>query len=273
LAAKHVKVVLTGQGVDEPWAGYRRYRGEKVGEIYRKFPELLRKQIIAPVIQKIPRAESLKRSIYALGNEDPVQRFTNVYAVFTPEMKISLYQNWINNGLQTRSVSDSIQYWQSQVEGLDPLAQQLFVETRFSLPDNLLLYGDKMAMASSLEARVPLLDLELMDFVESLPSNLKLKGLKGHKYLYRKAIRKWLPDEILDRPKIGFITPVDIWMQKEISTYMQEQMISPGSACSKFFNTNLIEAMIQDHISRREDYTRPLFTLLVFENWFQQYLT
>ena len=272
LAAKYVKVVLTGQGADEPWAGYRRYRGEKLGEIYRMVPGIIRKRIIGPIVKVVPRAESLKRSVYALGCDDPVERFTNVYTVFTKEMKKALYQNWLYEDTQIGSPNLSLQYWQSQVNRLDPLSQQLFIETRFSLPDNLLLYGDKMAMAFSLEARVPLLDLELMDFVENLPSNLKLHGLREHKYLYRKAIRKWLPDEIMNRPKIGFATPIDLWLQKNISTYVRELLTSPGSACSKYFNTDVIELMISDHISKREDNSRALFTLMVFENWFNQFM-
>jgi asparagine synthase (glutamine-hydrolysing) len=272
LAAESVKVVLTGQGADEPWAGYRRYRGEKLGAIYRKTPEFIRNKVIGPITRRVPRAESLKRSVYALGNNDPVERFTNIYTVFTKEMKTALYQDWLSKETQIGPICKSLQYWQSQVNGLDPLSQQLFLETRFSLADNLLLYGDKMAMASSLEARVPLLDLELMDFVENLPSNLKLHGLKGHKYLYRKAVRKWLPKEIMNRPKIGFLTPIDVWMQKGISTYTRELLTTPGNACSKYFNTDVIETLICDHISRREDNSRALFTLMVFENWFKEFM-
>ena len=272
LASRYVTVVLTGQGVDEPWAGYRRYRGEKAGAWYRRMPLALRQKVIAPMIENLPRAESLKRAIYALGTIDPVQRFTDVYTVFTPAMKKALYRQEGWPDADTRDVAASIRYWQSQVGHLNPLAQQLYVETRLSLPDNLLLYGDKMSMAASLEVRVPLLDLDFMAFVESLPTNLRLRGWSGHKYLYRRAIARWLPSEILRRPKIGFETPIDVWFQREITGYVRERLLSPGSACRKYFNPGYIETLLQDHVALRKNYTRQIFTLLVFEQWHECFM-
>ena len=272
LAAQHVKVVLTGQGADEPWAGYRRYRGEKAGVWYRKLPLALRHGVVAPLIKRLPRAEALKRAIYALETLDPVQRFTDVYTVFTPAMKAALYRQDTMPAIGKDDNAEALRYWQAAVAQLEPLAQQLYVETRFSLPDNLLLYGDKMSMAASLEARVPLLDLELMAFVESLPTNLRLRGWSGHKYLYRQAIARWLPAEILQRPKIGFATPLDGWFQGEITGYVRERLLASGSACRKYFNPTYLQSLIEQHVARREDYTRQIFTLLVFEQWYERFM-
>ena len=270
LAAQHVKVVLTGQGADEPWAGYRRYRGEKLGQWYRRVPGPLRRALIEPLVARLPRAEAAKRAVLALGEDDPVRRFVGVYAVFRPTMKQALYRDgWAG---ATTDVLDALAYWQAPVAGLDPLAQQLYVEARFSLPDNLLLYGDKMAMAWSLEARVPLLDLDLMAFVESLPVDLRLRGWSGHKYLYRKAIAKWLPQEILHRPKIGFSTPMDEWFQRQIAGHVRERLVDPGSACARYFNPAYVDALIQEHVTRRKDHTRPLYSLLVFEYWHERFM-
>jgi len=267
LASQHVKVVLTGQGADEPWAGYRRYEGEKWGQIYRHIPLFLRQQVVAPLAENVPRAEALKRAVYALGTDDPAQRFTGVYAVFTPLMKRALYRPEVAEAIGPSQDVESIRYWQSPVAHLDPLAQQLYVETRFSLADNFLLYGDKMAMASSLEARVPLLDLPLMSFVESLPVQWRLRGLNGHKYLYRKAIARWLPDEILRRPKIGFATPIDGWFQDEITGYVRERLLGTGSLCAQLFDQTCLEAMINEHAARRKDFSRALYSLLVLAEW------
>src|SRR5262249_53943050 len=155
------KVVLTGQGADEPWAGYRRYRAEKFGEWYRQVPEAWRRDIIYPMINRLPRAEALKRAVFALGTSDPVERFAKIYTVFTPAMKRELYRDGFADKVVEPDL-EALRYWHEPVAHLPPLVQQLYVETRFSLADNLLLYGDKMAMAWSLESRVPLLDLELM---------------------------------------------------------------------------------------------------------------
>jgi asparagine synthase (glutamine-hydrolysing) len=271
LAAQHVKVVLTGQGADEPWAGYRRYRGEKLGVWYRRVPRCVRKALIAPLAARLPRAEAFKRAIAALGDDDPVRRFVGVYSVFSAAMKQALYRDGL--AADEADTLGVLGYWQEPVAALDPLAQQLYVETRFSLPDNLLLYGDKMAMAWSLEARVPLLDLELMAFVESLPVHLRLHGWSGHKYLYRKAITKWLPEEIMRRPKIGFITPMDEWFQSQMAGHVRERIAGAGSACARYFNPAYIDTLIRDHVARREDHTRALYSLLVFEYWHERFVT
>jgi asparagine synthase (glutamine-hydrolysing) len=140
------------------------------------------------------------------------------------------------------------------------------------LPDNLLLYGDKMSMAFSLEARVPLLDRQLMQFVESLPVELRLKRWSGHKHLYRKAIRRWLPKEILERPKIGFATPMDEWFQGILADPLREAIAHPGSACARYFHVSYLETLIGEHVRRRKNHTRPLFALLMFERWHRTFV-
>jgi asparagine synthase (glutamine-hydrolysing) len=266
LAARHVKVVLTGQGADEPWGGYRRHRGERLGEWYRLVPPAVRSGVVAPLVNRLPRALSLKRGVYALGTDDLVQRMTEAYTVFTPDMKQRLYRAGFGE-----HGSDALRYWQAPVRHLDSLAQHLYIETRFSLADNLLMYGDKLAMAHALEARHPLLDIELMQFAEGLPSDLRLRGWSGHKYLYRKAIARWLPEEILHRPKKGFETPFDEWFQEEIGGQVRDELTSSTSSCTRYFHPSYIHELIDKHVSRREDHTRMLLTLLIFEHWHRSF--
>ena len=111
-----------------------------------------------------------------------------------------------------------------------------------------------------------------MQFVESLPADLRLKGWSGHKYLFRKAIRRWVPDEILARPKIGFTTPMDQWFQHSLADPLRERIAAPTSACARYFNLPFIEGLIRDHTERRADHTRPLFSLLMFEHWHRQFV-
>ncbi len=272
LAAAHVKVVLTGQGADEPWGGYRRYRGERLGQWYRRLPAPLRQGLVDPLVARLPRAEALKRAVAALAAADPAQRFAGVYTVFTTAMKRALYRAApAGLGDATHDLA-ALRYWQQPLAHLEPLAQQLYVETRLSLPDNLLMYGDKMSMAFSLEARVPWLDLPLMHFVENLPVGLRLRGWTGHKYLYRKAVRRWLPDEILTRRKLGFDTPMDQWFRGPLAGMLRDEIAGPASACARYFHTATIEALIRQHVARRENHTRPLFSLLMFEYWHRQFV-
>ncbi|TRZ92503.1 asparagine synthetase B, partial [bacterium] len=152
------------------------------------------------------------------------------------------------------------------------LNRMLFIDTRMWLADDLLNYGDKMSMAASLEARVPILDLDLVTLIESMPENLKLKGWKQGKYIHKRAARRWLPDRIIDRPKKGFLTPIDIWFQKEITGEISEILLSPGSFCSRYFSMPYLRFLIRSHSSKKEDFNRQLFALLFFEFWARRFL-
>ncbi len=273
LAATKVKVALTGQGADEPWAGYRRYRGERLGRWYRLLPRALRDGLVAPFARLLPRAEVVRRAVHALGEENPARRFAAVYTVVDPVMKAGLYRDGLQEFAGSAGDVGPIAYWREPVADREPLVQQLYVETRFSLADNFLLYGDKMSMAASLEARVPLLDVELMEFVEGLPADLRLRGWRGHKYLLREAIKAWLPPVILQRPKIGFATPIDQWFQHELSGYLRDRLTSPGGSCSRYFDLHYIGSMIDAHVSRRRDHSRALYALLVLDVWHEQFFT
>jgi asparagine synthase (glutamine-hydrolysing) len=154
---------------------------------------------------------------------------------------------------------------------MDNLNKLLYTDSRLSLPDNLLLYGDKMAMAVSLEARVPFLDLELMRFVESIPAKFKIKGLK-QKYLLKKAASKWISDEIIKKKKIGFATPLDNWFQSSLKNDIEDKLLSEGSAIRKFLSVDLIKKMIEDHASKKQDYKRPLLSFLTFEIWYEKFI-
>ena len=128
-----------------------------------------------------------------------------------------------------------------------------------------------MSMAVSLEARVPFLDLELMSFVEAMPGRLKIHG-QTQKYLLKKAVSQWLPPEIIGRKKIGFATPVDKWFGRELRGYITDKLLGSGSACRSYFEPAVIEELIVDHESRRQDYKRHLFSLLTFELWHEEFI-
>jgi asparagine synthase (glutamine-hydrolysing) len=164
-----------------------------------------------------------------------------------------------------------VRLWHTDVAGLDGLSQMLYIDSRFSLADNLLLLGDKLSMAVSLEARVPFLDLELMEFVENIPPNLKIKG-GTQKYILKKAISKWVPKAIITRRKIGFNTPMDNWFRRELRRFIEDRLLPSDSACNEFFKRETIQAMLDDHRSGRQDYKKALFCLLTFEIWYDNFI-
>jgi len=271
LARNHVTVVLTGQGADEPFTGYPRHFGERYGAWYRRLPAVMRDGMIRPCVESLPRRERFKRAVRSLGTEDITQRFAQVYAVFSEPMKTALWQPMAGHrGLER--VHEVIDYWRSAVAGMDPLVQMSYIDTRLSLSDDLLTYGDKMSMAASIEARVPFLDVEYMRAVEAIPAALRIHGWT-HKYIHKKAIAKWLPPEVIGRRKRGFETPVDRWFRSELSGYVRSMLLSPGAACPTYFRPAAIEALLREHINGRHDHQRQIFSLLMFELWHRRFIS
>lgn len=271
LAREYVKVVLTGQGADEPFAGYGRHLGEYYGEWYRRIPSAVRRRLITPFVDSLPRNEQLKRAVHSLDIHDPLSRLTQIYSIFDADLRQHLYKPEMRFESQA-SLAHSIEKLHGDIAHLDGLNQMTYIDARFSLADNLLMYGDKMSMAVSLEARVPFLDLNLMAFVESMPARYKIRG-QTQKYLLKKAVAKWLPPEIIKRKKIGFTTPIDQWFSSELRNYVSDKLLGSGSACNLYFNPATIEKMIADHENKRHDYKRHLFNLLTFEMWHEQFVT
>ncbi len=270
LARETVKVVLAGQGADEPFAGYHRHLGEHLGGLYRLIPAPIRHGLLAPLVQRLPRNERMKRAVRSLGEADPRLRLREVYST----VDLALLRRLLRPEVfpEPDDVEEGvIPVFQADVADRDPLSQMLYVDARVPLADNLLLYGDKMSMAASLEARVPFLDLELMEFVERLPPSLKIRG-RRQKYILKKAVSRWLPEGVVRRRKIGFATPVDGWFRRELRASTRERLLGPGSACREFFRPETIDAMLEEHRTGREDHKRVLFSLLTFEIWHEQFI-
>ena len=138
------------------------------------------------------------------------------------------------------------------------------------LPDDLLLFNDKITMANSIENRVPYLDIDLINFVESLPINMKLNGNIG-KYIHRKAAEHWVPSSIIDRKKRGFETPVGDWLKNELAHTLVDLVDSADSISKNYFNVGFIKEMIKHHRLKKCNYQRHLFILLSLELWYKNF--
>jgi len=268
LARQHVKVVLTGQGADEPFGGYPRHLGERYGWVYRGLPPFLRRGLLAPLVERLPRNEQLKRAVRSLATSDEVERLARVYTVLDEDLQHELLRD---DSSADGDVASAIARWHGEAAKLDSVGKMMYVDARFSLADNLLLLADKLSMAVSLEARVPFLDLELMELVERIPSTMKIRGWQ-QKRILKRAMSKWLPDEVLRRKKIGFATPIDGWFRREINSVVKEQLLDESSACRSYFRPEVMARLIREHESGRHDHKRILFSLLTFELWHQQFI-
>jgi len=269
LAAKHVKVVMAGQGADEPLAGYRRYLGEKLLAGNQTLLSMLPLNTLSKLL---PRSEQVRRLAFSSGISNELERFLAIYSIFTPEQKRGLVKAEVLATMPDDDLNLIGRIYKNAESLEGSLNKILFIDTRMSLSDNLLIFGDKMAMASSLEMRVPFLDVELIKFVESLPASYKLKGLT-HKYIHKEAVTKWLPKEIIYRKKRGFATPMDNWLKTGLADKARELFNEPGSASGRFFNLSYVNAMLEAHKTGKACFQRNIFSLLSFEIWYRTYFT
>lgn len=273
ITSQQVKVALTGQGADEPWAGYDRHLGVKLSTFYSRMPSVVTDHL-APLLARMPgRFERLKRGVTSLNEPDILTRFTKIYSFFSAEMKQQLFKGELKEqitGDEYRS-KEALRRLQTDVRHLDPVSQMLYIDTRANLPDDLLMVADKTSMANSLEARVPFLDYRLIEFIESLPPRLKLNGLTG-KYLHKKAIKKWLPKNLIYRKKKGFANPIENWFRTRMRPFVEEFLLAPDSATSLFFDQAYIRNMLERDREGKEQLRRHIYLLVSFEMWHRTFI-
>ncbi len=274
ITSKKVKVALSGQGADEPWAGYDRHRGAKLSGYYSQFPKFATRGF-ASLVQALPgRMERLKRGVGSLAEPDMLTRFAKIYSFFSADMKEQLYREALKEGFNRDhfATRHSLSRLQSDVKHLDPLTQMLYIDTRANLPDDLLMVGDKTSMACSIEGRVPFLDVRLVEFVESLPPQLRLKGLTG-KYLHKKACLKWLPKEIVYRKKKGFANPIDQWFRVGMRPFVEECLLSSDSYIGRYFDQKYIKRILELDRTGKEPYRRHIYLLVSLELWHRAFIS
>jgi len=273
LAAQQVKVALTGQGADEPWAGYGRHLGAKLSGLYSQMPSMLTGPL-ETLVSRIPgRMERLKRGVTSMGERDMLTRLAKMYSFFSADVKAQLFRGAIRELHLEDSFGSrhALQWLQRDVAHLDPLTQMLYVDTRSNLPDDLLMVGDKTSMANSIEVRVPFLDYRLVQFVESLPPQLKLKGLTG-KYLHKRAAEKWLPSSVVYRRKKGFANPIEHWLRTSMRPLVEDCLLSPDSGIAQYLDQGFIARMLQQDRAGTEQYRRHIYLLLSLELWHRAYI-
>jgi asparagine synthase (glutamine-hydrolysing) len=265
-ARQDVKVALVGQGPDELFGGYRRHLGVHYGAYWRALPEWLQGSL-KKMIEALPRNETLKRGVHSLSIPNRMKRYQNVFSIMPEDVIDGLFQE----GALPPDAGDTVlDCWSDLVplmENTDELGGLQFLEIRSSLPDELLMYADKLSMAHGLEVRVPFLDREVVEYVERLPAHFKVRnGIR--KWLHRQACRDFLPKEIIRRTKRGFaVNVVDDWFNSSVSGKMGNFLLDSNSLMFNFLNPKAVNQLLHDHTSRKNDNHKILFSLVVFEEW------
>lgn len=274
LAHEHVPVLLSGQGADELLAGYWRYVGEWLAGRVLALPPALQTGA-EKLAGWLPSSRSARweRGVRALRHPDVLDRFMNIYALFTDEQKRQLYRPELLDHVASGGSTprDRVQRLRDDALELDELNQMMYVDARLWLPEDLLLVGDKMTMAESVEMRVPFLDQDLVEFLESLPSSFKLRRGR-RKAAEKKALEPLLPRNIIHRKERGFITPVDRWLRHEMQPFARELLLSQDSRTRTLFSPEPVQALFDRHTSGTFDHTRQIFSLLSLEIWWRRFL-
>ena len=274
LAAKKVKVVLTGQGVDEPWAGYHRYIGLKLSQLYSHLPQTLTTGVL-PGISKLflGNNERVKRGTESLFERDVRSRIVKVYSFFSDSMRESLLLPWVKDEILSKSHDprETIAWLDNDVQHADPLTRMLYIDTRLSLCDDLLMVADKTGMANSIEVRVPYLDIRIIKFVEQLRPEFKLHHFTG-KYLHKKTLQRWVPKEIVWAKKKGFENPITKWLKNEMRGYVKDMLLGSSSMLPCYFDKKVLRGLVDEHISGKRQNMRHLYLLLSFSLWHKTFI-
>jgi asparagine synthase (glutamine-hydrolysing) len=264
-ASREVKMVLTGEGGDELFAGYARHVGERLAPAVRAVPTQLRTLALAAA-GRMPGMRRPKLAFYALSQRDEATRFVSWFALFNQDRLASLLSAETSSAIATDRAIDVFRGHLADTDASEPLSRMLYLDTVLWLPDDLLARGDKTSMAASLEARLPLLDHTLVEFAASLPSRLKIRGLT-RKYLLRRVAREWLPDAVLSRRKQGFPTPLANWFRGEAKPLLYDHLSGDAVRSRGLFDAGYVSRLLDEHDRGFADHSSMLFGLLTLEIW------
>ncbi len=266
LTADSVKVVLTGEGADELFGGYRRYGLDRLAAWSRWVPSTWRASFAA-LLGNASANRRLVQGARALSQDVPVQRHLAWVGVFMQEELAEVLNDPEDLSLVVQGLEQTFQgYFDACDNGDSALAGMLRADQATWLPDDLLTKVDRMSMAASLEARVPYLDHLLVEFVADLPARMKIRGFV-RKAILREAVRNLVPPEILNRPKMGFDLPLAAWMRGPLREFVGDSLGMEGPP--GLLNQKVVARYRGEHFSGGQDRSLQLWSLVVMQLWYQ----
>jgi asparagine synthase (glutamine-hydrolysing) len=273
---EHVTVALNGDGGDEIFGGYQRYVANLAAARMAGVPLPLRRALArigsaVPANGKVDSWPSRIRRIAETMPLDPATRYFAYVSHLSGLRRDDIYTDSFREGLgSTRAQGVIVDAW-NEADASDFLDKMLDTDLRTYLPGDLLAKVDIASMSCSLEARSPLLDHELVEFAASLPTSEKIRG-KEKKVIFRRALRGWVPDEILDAPKRGFHPPLADWLRGDLRGFSEEVLLDPVARERGHFRSDRVAELIDRHVRGVEDHSQGIWRLMVYELWHREFV-
>lgn len=270
LARETVTVALSGDGADEAFAGYRRYRFQAAEERARAIlPQGLRRSLFTALGRFYPKADwapqvlRAKSTFQALAR-DGDEAYARSVGVVPPELRHALYSDGFVRSLGTYRAEDRYVEAMRRAPAREALDRAQYADLKIWLPGDILTKVDRTSMAVSLEAREPLLDHRLVEFAATLPVSMRIHRGEG-KYLFKKAMEGHLPNEILYRPKMGFVTPISAWFRGPLANHAEQLVRKSTLVETGWFNEELLAGIVSDHRAGRSENGRLIWQLVMLD--------
>jgi asparagine synthase (glutamine-hydrolysing) len=273
LASREVKVVLSGDGGDELFAGYDTYLAERLDRCYRRLPQPLRQHVLPKLAGWLPPQPAKKGVLNKVkrmvegGAFDPSLQHARWMIFLNSSDKNSLYSSDLRSTLDDHPTTDFFHDYFKKANRFDRLAQQQYVDVKTYLADDILTKVDRMSMAVSIEARVPLLDYRIVEFALNLPAHMKLHGART-KSILRQAVKNMVPQLVLEKPKEGFSIPMKYWLSTSLKPMMLDLLSKAALQKYGYFDHQVVAKWIQEHLDGRVNHSHRLWALMVFEMWY-----
>jgi asparagine synthase (glutamine-hydrolysing) len=276
LAREKVTVAIAGDGGDEVFAGYSKYSVDHIeNQLRNKFPKWLRKTVfpsLAKAAGKVNLAPFKKaNSLLTSLSVDPAMGFYITNSMITDNTWSLLATDNTKKELGSYHPSTQTIDRYNQADGQDHLSKILYTDMKTYLPGGILVKVDRMSMANSLEVRAPILDYKLMEFAATVPSKYKFNNGEK-KYLLKQAFKKYLPDDILYRKKMGFSVPLASWLRNELKDITEQKIIVNPTGLTTIFKATVINKLWSEHLSIAKDHSTVLWSMLMFQLWWDEYM-
>jgi asparagine synthase (glutamine-hydrolysing) len=263
VAAESVKVVLAGEGGDELFAGYPKYAYDRLARPLSRLP----RKVTGAVARWLPyKQRRAKVALETLSIRDEAERAASWFAAFSRQERNSLFARDFLEQVDVTRPARVLECYLKKARHRSPLKRMLYVDLKVWLPDNLLLRGDQMTMAASIEERMPFLDHKLVELAARIPGRVLAGGFRT-KVLLKQALRSRLQSGALDRRKIGFAVPIGPWFRAPLKSFLADLLLCPGARARDYFDRAKTEHFVREHLDGVRDRQKQLWALVNFELW------